>query len=170
MWGDGLTSNPKTLETTTSSKMFIYCGVFNPTLMMSVSASSCGCPSDGLTASLLDELNDAVFCVKRSRKWYLVKPTTKAFIKALKECIEVGLDRVRSPALIKAIVKTIIELKRIVSVERRLVEAGIGEAWKLSELAQRWGHKTAREWRNNKAYIIVQALTLQWVSKLFRNI
>jgi hypothetical protein len=26
------------------------------------------------------------------------------------------------------------------------------------------------EWRNNKAYIIVQALTLQWTSKLFRNI
>jgi hypothetical protein len=135
--------------------------------MMSVSTSSCERPSDGLTARLLDELNNAVFCVRRSRKWYLVKPTTKAFIKAF---IASRLETIRSHVLIKAIVKTIMELKRIVSVERRLVEAGIGEAWKLSELAQRWGHKTAREWRNNKAYIIVQALTLQWVSKLFRNI
>jgi hypothetical protein len=135
--------------------------------MMSVSASSCGRPSDGLTARLLDELNNAVFCVRRSRRWFLVKPTTKAFIKAF---IASRLETIRSHVLIKAIVKTIMELKRIVSVERRLVEAGIGEAWKLSELAHRWGHKTAREWRNNKAYIIVQALTLQWVSKLFRNI
>jgi hypothetical protein len=135
--------------------------------MISLHSLSCGSPSDGLAPKLLDELNDAVFCVRRSRKWFLVKPTTKAFIKAL---IKSGLDTVRSHVLIKAIVKTIMELKRIVSVERRLVEAGVGEAWKLSELAQRWGHKTAREWRNNKAYIIVQALTLQWVSKLFRNI
>jgi hypothetical protein len=34
------------------------------------------------------------------------------------------------------------ELKSIASVERRLIEAGVGEAWKLSELAHRWGHKT----------------------------
>jgi hypothetical protein len=135
--------------------------------MISLHCLSCGSTSDGLAPKLLDELSDAVFCVRRSRKWFLVKPTTKAFIKAL---IKSGLDTVRSHVLIKAIVKTIMELKRIVSVERRLVEAGVGEAWKLSELAQRWGHKTAREWRNNKAYIIVQALTLQWVSKLFRNI
>jgi hypothetical protein len=109
----------------------------------------------------MNELKGAVLTVRRSRKWYLVRPTTKAFIKALKVCIEVGLDRVRSPALLKAIIRTTMELRRIVSIERRLVEAGVGEAWKLSELAQRWGHKTAREWRNNKAYIIVQALTLQ---------
>jgi hypothetical protein len=123
--------------------------------------------SEGLAARFMGELSDAVFCVRRSRRWFLVKPTTKAFIKAL---IKSGLDTVRSHVMIKAIVKTIMELKSIASVERRLVEAGVGEAWKLSELAQRWGHKTAREWRNNKAYIIVQALTLQWVSKLFRNI
>jgi hypothetical protein len=136
-------------------------------MMITVPDLSCGHLYDSLVAKLLDELSDAVFCVRRSRKWFLVKPTTKAFIKAL---IKSGLDTVRSHVLIKAIVKTIMELKRIVSVERRLVEAGVGEAWKLSELAQRWGHKTAREWRNNKAYIIVQALTLQWISKLFRNI
>jgi len=109
---------------------------------MSVSTSSCGRPPGGLTASLLDELNGVVFCVRMSRRWYLVKPTTKAFIKAL---IKSGLDTVRSHVLIKSIVKTIMELKRIVSVERRLVEAGVGEAWKLSELAHRWGCKTARE-------------------------
>jgi|FaiFalFF_MnMetaG_3_1042247.scaffolds.fasta_scaffold13355_1 hypothetical protein len=135
--------------------------------MISLHCLSCGSPSDGLAPKLLDELSDAVFCVRRSRKWFLVKPTTKAFIKAF---IASRLETIRSYVLIKAIVKTIMELRRIVSVERRLVEAGVGEAWKLSELAQRWGHKTAREWRNNKAYIIVQALTLQWVSKLFRNI
>jgi hypothetical protein len=165
MWGDGLTSNPKTSNLI--KKCLYIVGVLKHTPMMSFSTSSCERPSDGLTARLLDELNNAVFCVRRSRRWYLVKPTTKAFIKAF---IASRLETIRSHVLIKAIVKTIMELKRIVSVERRLVEAGIGEAWKLSELAQRWGHKTAREWRNNKAYIIVQALTLQWVSKLFRNI
>jgi hypothetical protein len=123
--------------------------------------------SEGLAARFMGELSDAVFRIRRSRKWFLVRPTTKAFIKAF---IASRLETIRSHVLIKAIVKTIMELRRIVSVERRLVEAGVGEAWKLSELAQRWGHKTAREWRNNKAYIIVQALTLQWVAKLFRNI
>lgn len=67
-----------------------------------------------------------------------MKPTTKTFIKAL---IKAGLDTVRSPYPDKAIVKTIIELRRIVSMERRLVEVGISEAWKLSELAQKWGIK-----------------------------
>jgi hypothetical protein len=138
MWGDGLTSNPKTSNLI--KKCLYIVGVLKHTLMMSVSTSSCERPSDGLTARLLDELNNAVFCVRRSRKWYLVKPTTKAFIKAF---IASRLETIRSHVLIKAIVKTIMELKRIVSVERRLVEAGIGEAWKLSELAQRWGHKTA---------------------------
>ncbi len=135
--------------------------------MMSVSGLPCGHSSDGLAARLLDGLRDAVLRVRRARRLFKVRPLTKAFIKA---CAAAGIDRVRSPTLVKAIVKTIRELKRITSVECRLVEAGVGEAWKLSELASRWGHRTAREWRNNKAYIIMQALTLQWVSKLFNNI
>jgi hypothetical protein len=120
MWGDGLTSNPKTSNLI--KKCLYIVGVLKHTPMMSVSTSSCERPSDGLTARLLDELNNAVFCVRRSRRWYLVKPTTKAFIKAF---IASRLETIRSHVLIKAIVKTIMELKRIVSVERRLVEAGV---------------------------------------------
>jgi len=70
----------------------------------------------------------------------------------------------------KTIIKTIKELKQIASREYKLVEVGVREAWKLSELASSWGHKKAREWRRNKSYIILQALTLQWISRLFNSI
>ena len=122
--------------------------------------------SDCLAVKLLDELRDAVLRVKRARKWFLVNPLTRAFVRA---CLMMRLTRVRSILLMKAIIKAIRELKRIASQEYRLVEAGIREAWRLSELASSWGHKTAREWRSNKAYIILQALTLQWISRLFNG-
>ncbi len=159
-------NNSKGLEYASALIRFIYHEVWERS-MMPFSGMPCGNPSDGLEGQLLDRLRGAVLRVRRAGRWFQVRPLTKAFIKA---CTAAGIDRVRSPTLVKAIVKTIRELMRIASVERRLVEAGVGEAWKLSELASRWGHRTAREWRNNKAYIIVQALTLQWVSKLFKNI
>jgi len=123
--------------------------------------------SDCLAVKLLDELRDAVLRVKRARKWFLVNPLTRAFVKA---CMIMRLTRVRSIILMKAIIKAIRELEQIISQEHRLIEVGVREAWKLSELASSWGHKTAREWRNNKAYIILQALTLQWISRLFNSI
>jgi len=121
---------------------------------------------DCLAVKLLDELRDAMLSVKRARKWFLVDPLTRAFVRA---CLMMRLARVRSILLMKAIIKAIRELKQMASQEYRLVEAGIHEAWRLSELASSWGHKTAREWRNNKAYIILQALILQWLSRLFNG-
>ena len=123
-------------------------------------------PSDCLAVKLLDELRDAMLRVKRARKWFLVDPLTRAFVRA---CLMMRLARVRSILLMKAIIKAIRELKQIASQEYRLVEVGICEAWRLSELASSWGHKRAREWRSNKAYIILQALTLQWISRLFNG-
>jgi hypothetical protein len=70
----------------------------------------------------------------------------------------------------KAIIKTIKILRQIISKEYELFQIGIQEAWKLSELASSWGHKKAREWKNNKAYIMLQALTIQWLSRLFSGI
>jgi hypothetical protein len=120
-----------------------------------------------LTARLLDELRDAMLCVRKARKWFLVDPLTRAFVKA---CMIMRLGRVKSILLMKAIIKAIKELKRIASQEYRLVEIGLPEAWRLSELASSWGHKKARGWRSNKAYVILQALTLQWISRLFNGI
>ena len=116
---------------------------------------------------LLDELKDAVLHVKRARKWFLVDPLTKAFVKA---CMIMRISRVRSMVLMKAIIRTIRVLRQIVSREYRLIQIGVQEAWRLSELASSWGHRTAREWRNNKSYIILQALTLQWLARLFGGI
>jgi len=113
---------------------------------------------------LLDELKDAVLRVKRARKWFLVDPLTKAFVKA---CMIMRISRIRSMTLMKAIIRTIRVLRQIVSREYRLIQIGVQEAWRLSELASIWGHKTAREWRNNRSYIILQALTLEWLSRLF---
>ena len=113
---------------------------------------------------LLDELKDAVLRVKRARKWFLVDPLTKAFVKA---CMIMRISRIKSMTLMKAIIRTIRVLRQIVSKEYRLIQIGVQEAWRLSELASSWGHKTAREWRNNRSYIILQALTLEWLSRLF---
>lgn len=123
-------------------------------------------PKD-LNARILDELKDAVLRVRKSRRWFQVNPLTKAFIKAF---MVMKIDRVKSISLMKAVIKTIRELKQIVSREYKLVEVGVKEAWKLSELGSSWGHPTAYSWRNNKAYIITQALTLQWISRLFNSI
>jgi hypothetical protein len=124
-------------------------------------------PSKDLAFELLDELRNAVLRVKRARKWFLVDPLTKAFIRA---CMIMRISRVRSMVLMKAIIRTIMVLRHIVSREYRLIQIGVREAWRLSELASSWGHKTAREWRNNKSYIITQALTLQWLARLFGGI
>ena len=116
-----------------------------------------------LGVMLLDELKGAVLHVRRARRWFLVDPLTKAFIKA---CMIMKMSRIRSMTLMKAIIKTIRLLSQIISKEYELLQIGIQEAWKLSELASSWGHKTAREWRRNKSYIILQALTLQWLTRL----
>jgi hypothetical protein len=117
--------------------------------------------------TLLDELKNTVLRVKRARKWFLVDPLTKAFIKA---CMIMRMSRIKSMTLMKVIIKTIKILRQIISKEYELFQIGIQEAWKLSELASSWGHKTAREWRNNKSYIITQALTLRWLARLFGGI
>jgi hypothetical protein len=80
------------------------------------------------------------------------------------------INRIKSIVLMETIIKTIKTLKQIVSREYRLIQIGIGEAWKLSELASSWGHKTAREWRNNRSYVILQGLTMQWLARLFGGI
>jgi hypothetical protein len=116
---------------------------------------------------LLGELKDVVLRVKRARKWFLVDPLTKAFIKA---CMIMRISRIRSMTLMKAIIRTIKMLREIVSGEYRLIQIGIREAWRLSELASSWGHKTAKEWRNNRSYIILQGLTMQWLARLFGRV
>ena len=122
--------------------------------------------SEELSARILDELKDAFLRVRKSRRWFQVDPLTKAFIKAF---MVMKIDRVKSILLMKTIIKTVRELKQRLSREYKLVEVGVREAWKLSELASSWGHEKAREWRSNKAYIILQALTLQWISRLFNG-
>jgi hypothetical protein len=122
------------------------------------------CP-EGLPVRLVDELNDAVFSISGSRIWYLVRPTIRDFINA---CVAARLNWIRSTALIEAVVKKIIELRRILSIELRLVKAGVCEARTLSELANRWSHRTAREWRGNKAGILIQGLTLQRLSETIK--
>jgi len=135
--------------------------------MSNLLSKQCKYSPEGLTARILDELRNAVLRVRRSRRWFQVNPLTKAFIKAF---TIMRLDHVKSILLMKTIIKTIRELKQIASREYKLVEVGVREAWKLSELASSWGHEKAREWRSNKAYIILQALTLQWISRLFNGI
>jgi hypothetical protein len=120
-----------------------------------------------LNVMLLDELRRVMLRVRRARMWFLVDPLTRAFIKA---CMIMRISRVKSMVLMKAIIRTIRVLREVVSEEFKLIRIGVRKAWRLSELASSWGHKTAREWRKSKAYIIVQALTLQWISRLLNII
>jgi hypothetical protein len=77
------------------------------------------------------------------------------------------INRVRSMVLMKAIIRAIKVLREVISEESWLIRIGIGMAWRLSKLASSWGHKTASEWKNIKSYIILQALTLRWLARLF---
>jgi len=120
-----------------------------------------------LGAMLLGELRRVVLRVRRAGRWFLVDPLTRAFVRA---CMVMGISRVRSRVLMRAIVRAIRALREAVSEESRLIRIGVGLAWRLSELAHSWGHKTAMEWRNNRSYIILQGLTMKWLARLFGGI
>ena len=47
------------------------------------------------------------------------------------------------------------------------IRAGIRQAWSLSALASSWGHPSAETWRNNRAFILYHAMTLELLSRLF---
>ena len=116
---------------------------------------------------ILEAMHRAVKRVKRARKWHLVDPLSKAFIKA---CSMMKLTRIKSMQLFKAIIKTVRKLKELVLEDHIPVKAGIRQAWKISMLASSWGHPNAQNWKNDKAFILYQALTLKWLSKLFGGV
>jgi len=58
-----------------------------------------------------EAMDRAVKRVKRARKWHLVDPLSKAFIKA---CLMMKLARIKSMQLFKAIIKTIKKLEELV--------------------------------------------------------
>ena len=109
-------------------------------------------------------LVEAVRRVRRVRRWHLVDPLSKAFIRAY---LMMKLTRVRSVQLIKVLVKTVKKLRDLVLEAYIPIKAGVREAWNLSALASGWGHPSAESWRNDKAFILYQAITLKWLSRLF---
>ena len=118
----------------------------------------------GVAKVLWENLVKVVKRVKRARRWYLVDSLSKAFIRA---CLMMKLTRIRSVQLIKVLVKTIKMLRDLVSEAYIPIRAGIRQAWSLSALASSWGHPGAESWRNDRAFILYQAMTLKWLSKLF---
>ena len=121
----------------------------------------------GVTGLVSDALVEAVRRVKRARRWYLVDSLSKAFIRA---CLMMKPTRIRSVQLIKVLVKTIKMLRDLVSEAYIPIRAGIRQAWSLSALASSWGHPGAESWRNDRAFILYQAMTLKWLSKLFGRV
>ncbi|MEM2485570.1 MAG: hypothetical protein QXU87_09920 [Candidatus Caldarchaeum sp.] len=113
---------------------------------------------------LYDRVKSLVDRVRKARRWYRVNPLTKAFVRAY---LITGPKEVRSMVLIKAVVKAVRELNILVSKTYSLMRAGVVEAWKLSHIAKQWGHPNAESWRNSKPFIIYQAISLQWLKKLF---
>ena len=91
-------------------------------------------------------------------------PLSKAFIRAY---LIMKPTKVRSLQLIKTLVKTIKKLRDLISEARIPIKAGIRKAWRLSALASSWGHPSAENWKNDKVFILYQATTLKWLSRLF---
>ena len=121
----------------------------------------------GVAKVLWENLVKVVKRVKRARRWYLVDSLSKAFIRA---CLMMKPTRIRSVQLIKVLVKTIKMLRDLVSEAYIPIRAGIRQAWSLSALASDWGHPGAESWRNDRAFILYQAMTLKWLSKLFGRV
>ena len=114
-----------------------------------------------------DALVEAVRRVKRARQWHRVKPLTRAFAEAF---LIMKLKTVKSLDLVKVIIKTIRELKELLSREAQLIKLGMEKAWQISLLASKWGHPRAREWRNDKGFLIYWGLTMRWLTKLFGGV
>ena len=130
---------------------------------MSIQLEAVSTESD-MVSFLISELKRAITRVRRARRWHLVSPLSRAFASA---CLIMKLKKTKSITLIKAIIKTIKELKELISREYKLIQLGIKYAWKMSMLASSWGHPNAENWKHDKSFIIHQALTLKWLSKLF---
>ena len=130
---------------------------------MSIQLEAVSTESD-MVSFLISELKGAITRVRRARKWHLVSPLSRAFASA---CLMMKLKKIKSITLIKAIIKTIKELKGLISREYKLIQLGIKYAWKVSMLASSWGHPNAENWKHDKSFIILQALTLKWLSRLF---
>jgi len=111
-----------------------------------------------------DALVESVRRVKRARQWHRVKPLTRAFAEAF---LIMKLKTVKSLDLLKVIIKTIRELKELLSRELQLIKLGMEKAWQISLLASKWGHPRAREWRSDKGFLIYWGLTMRWLTKLF---
>ena len=114
-----------------------------------------------------DALVESVRRVKRARQWHRVKPLTRAFAEAF---LIMKLKTVKSLDLVKVIIKTIRELKELLSREAQLIKLGMEKAWQISLLASKWGHPRAREWRNDKGFLIYWGLTMRWLTKFFGGV
>lgn len=123
--------------------------------------------SNDIGTVILRDLQSIVVKVRRARKWYLVDKLTRAFIES---CLLMKLKTIKSRILMKAVIKTIKKLRELASEEAKLIDRGLSEAWRISELASIWGHPFSKNWRNNKYFIIYQAITLEWIKKLFRGV
>ena len=123
--------------------------------------------SKPLCTVLMEELKTCIKRVKRARQWHRVNPLTRAFAEAF---LIMKLKAVKSLDLLKVMVKTIRELKELLSKEFQLIKMGMEKAWQISLLASRWGHPRACEWRNDKGFLIYWGLTMSWLTKLFGGV
>lgn len=112
---------------------------------------------------LASSLKNYVLRVKKLKRWYLVDPLTKAFIKGF---MIMKLRNIKSILLIKTLIRVIKMLRELSSKDFEYLKEGVKEAWRLSMIASSWAHPTATSWKNNKAYIAYLGLTLKWIHRL----
>jgi len=115
----------------------------------------------------MEELKTCIKRVKRARQWHRVNSLTRTFAEAF---LIMKLKAVKNLDLLKVMIKTIRELKELLSKELQLIKMGVEKAWQISLLASKWGHPRACKWRNDKGFLIYWGLTMCWLTKLFGGV
>jgi len=88
----------------------------------------------------------------RRGMWFKVLDRAeRAILDLVPKCV----DRPKSPRLIDAIAKIIVKLKAALASPIMKLRSQIGWplAQKISQIAQKWGNKKAREWAEDKGFI-----------------
>ncbi|MEM1948054.1 MAG: hypothetical protein QW240_04880 [Candidatus Caldarchaeum sp.] len=103
-------------------------------------------------STIMDKtLKNLVMSIRKRRKWYTLSPTCRAFIKAY---LMTRLKKIRNHTLAKAVINAVKEIKQTLSNQTQLILRVLKEAWKISQIVSLWGHPKARQWKNDKSFII----------------
>lgn len=103
----------------------------------------------------------------RHRIWFkILNRIDRAIINLTIQCVE----KIRSPKLAEIVTAILNKLKQSLEspIKRLMKQVGLPLAQQLSQIAQRWGNKSAKYWAEDREFVKYLAVIQKNLSSLFR--